>query len=104
MHARQESRRMSCAQYVLSKLGRPAGPVLAAVLVPCSLRTSSSGLPSCSGTHFFGRTFRSMRVSATTLLDATNPGTWMLHCHNLQHVGESVSGASGLTMVVVVEP
>jgi FtsP/CotA-like multicopper oxidase with cupredoxin domain len=38
------------------------------------------------------------------LLDANNPGTWMLHCHNLQHVGENASGATGLAMVVVVEP
>jgi FtsP/CotA-like multicopper oxidase with cupredoxin domain len=38
------------------------------------------------------------------LLDANNPGTWMLHCHNLQHVGENASGATGLTMLVVVEP
>jgi FtsP/CotA-like multicopper oxidase with cupredoxin domain len=38
------------------------------------------------------------------LLDADNAGSWMLHCHNLQHVGESASGATGLTMVVVVAP
>lgn len=37
------------------------------------------------------------------LLEATNPGTWMLHCHNLQHVGEAANGATGLTMIVVVE-
>ena len=36
------------------------------------------------------------------LLEATNPGTWMLHCHNLQHVGEGASGMTGLTMKVVV--
>ena len=38
------------------------------------------------------------------LLEANNPGTWMLHCHNLQHVGENASGASGLTMMVIVAP
>ncbi len=38
------------------------------------------------------------------LLEATNPGTWMLHCHNLQHVGESAGGMAGLTMTVVVAP
>ena len=38
------------------------------------------------------------------LLEATNPGTWMLHCHNLQHVGEGAAGMTGLTMRVVVSP
>jgi FtsP/CotA-like multicopper oxidase with cupredoxin domain len=38
------------------------------------------------------------------LLEADNPGTWMLHCHNLQHVGDSAAGATGLSMMVVVEP
>jgi FtsP/CotA-like multicopper oxidase with cupredoxin domain len=38
------------------------------------------------------------------VLEATNPGTWMLHCHNLQHVGEGAAGMTGLTMRVVVAP
>ena len=38
------------------------------------------------------------------LLEATNPGTWMLHCHNLGHVGEGSTGMTGLTMTVVVAP
>jgi len=38
------------------------------------------------------------------ILDANNPGTWMLHCHNLQHVGEGTAGATGLTMLLVVNP
>ncbi|MBL8114581.1 MAG: multicopper oxidase domain-containing protein [Acidobacteria bacterium] len=38
------------------------------------------------------------------VLDASNPGSWMLHCHNLQHVGDGASGATGLALLVVVEP
>jgi FtsP/CotA-like multicopper oxidase with cupredoxin domain len=38
------------------------------------------------------------------LLEADNPGTWMLHCHNLQHVGDGPAGATGLSMMVIVEP
>lgn len=38
------------------------------------------------------------------LLTADNLGTWMLHCHNLHHVGENAVRATGLTMMVVVEP
>jgi FtsP/CotA-like multicopper oxidase with cupredoxin domain len=26
------------------------------------------------------------------ILGASNPGTWMLHCHNFQHMGENASG------------
>lgn len=34
------------------------------------------------------------------LLDADNPGVWMVHCHNLMHVGD---GPSGLVFDLVVE-
>ena len=35
------------------------------------------------------------------LLVADNPGTWMLHCHNLTHTGD---GSTGLSMEVIVDP
>jgi manganese oxidase len=34
------------------------------------------------------------------ILDADNPGTWMIHCHNLMHTGD---GETGLTFRLIVE-
>ena len=37
------------------------------------------------------------------VLDADNPGTWMIHCHNLTHIGESPSGMTGLVFRLIVK-
>jgi FtsP/CotA-like multicopper oxidase with cupredoxin domain len=37
------------------------------------------------------------------LLKADNPGRWLVHCHNLQHVGESAGAMTGLVFELVVE-
>jgi FtsP/CotA-like multicopper oxidase with cupredoxin domain len=37
------------------------------------------------------------------ILLADNPGTWLVHCHNLMHVGESSSGMTGLAFRLIVE-
>lgn len=37
------------------------------------------------------------------LLLADNPGRWLVHCHNLQHVGEAAGSMTGLVFELVVE-
>lgn len=37
------------------------------------------------------------------ILLADNPGTWLVHCHNLMHVGESTTGMTGLAFRLIVE-
>jgi FtsP/CotA-like multicopper oxidase with cupredoxin domain len=37
------------------------------------------------------------------LLAADNPGRWLVHCHNLEHVGESGLSMTGLAFELVVE-
>jgi FtsP/CotA-like multicopper oxidase with cupredoxin domain len=37
------------------------------------------------------------------ILLADNPGTWLVHCHNLMHVGESETGMTGLVFQLIVE-
>jgi len=37
------------------------------------------------------------------LLVADNPGRWLVHCHNLDHVGESGATMTGLVFELVVE-
>ena len=37
------------------------------------------------------------------LLVADNPGRWLVHCHNLDHVGESGTTMTGLVFELVVE-
>ena len=37
------------------------------------------------------------------LLVADNPGRWLVHCHNLEHVGESGVSMTGLAFELVVE-
>ena len=37
------------------------------------------------------------------ILDADNPGIWMVHCHNLMHVGESAAGMTGLVFRLIVQ-
>ena len=37
------------------------------------------------------------------ILLADNPGTWLVHCHNLLHVGESSAGMTGLVFQLIVE-
>jgi FtsP/CotA-like multicopper oxidase with cupredoxin domain len=41
------------------------------------------------------------RFDAALLAD--NPGRWLVHCHNLQHVGESAGSMTGLVFELVVE-
>ena len=41
------------------------------------------------------------RFDASVLAD--NPGRWLVHCHNLQHVGESAGAMTGLVFELVVE-
>lgn len=41
------------------------------------------------------------RFDAALLAD--NPGRWLIHCHNLQHVGESAGAMTGLVFELVVE-
>lgn len=41
------------------------------------------------------------RFDASLLAD--NPGRWLIHCHNLQHVGEAAGPMSGLVFELVVE-
>jgi manganese oxidase len=41
------------------------------------------------------------RFDASLLAD--NPGRWLVHCHNLQHVGESAGSMTGLVFELVVE-
>jgi FtsP/CotA-like multicopper oxidase with cupredoxin domain len=37
------------------------------------------------------------------ILLADNPGTWLVHCHNLMHVGDSTAGMTGLVFRLIVE-
>jgi FtsP/CotA-like multicopper oxidase with cupredoxin domain len=41
------------------------------------------------------------RFDVTLLAD--NPGRWLVHCHNLQHVGEAAGSMTGLVFELVVE-
>jgi FtsP/CotA-like multicopper oxidase with cupredoxin domain len=41
------------------------------------------------------------RFDAVLLAD--NPGRWLVHCHNLQHVGEAAGSMTGLVFGLVVE-
>jgi FtsP/CotA-like multicopper oxidase with cupredoxin domain len=41
------------------------------------------------------------RFDASLLAD--NPGRWLIHCHNLQHVGEAAGAMTGLVFELVVE-
>jgi FtsP/CotA-like multicopper oxidase with cupredoxin domain len=41
------------------------------------------------------------RFDAELLAD--NPGRWLVHCHNLQHVGEAAGSMTGLVFELVVE-
>jgi manganese oxidase len=41
------------------------------------------------------------RFDAVLLAD--NPGRWLVHCHNLQHVGEAAGSMTGLVFELVVE-
>jgi FtsP/CotA-like multicopper oxidase with cupredoxin domain len=41
------------------------------------------------------------RFDASLLAD--NPGRWLVHCHNLQHVGEAAGAMTGLVFEFVVE-
>ena len=38
-----------------------------------------------------------------TILLADNPGTWLVHCHNLMHVGDGSSGMTGLVFQLIVD-
>lgn len=42
--------------------------------------------------------------SALTLLVADNPAKLMIHCHNLEHVGEFAQGVTGLAFNFVIVP
>jgi len=37
------------------------------------------------------------------ILLADNPGTWLVHCHNLMHISESTTGMTGLAFRLIVE-